>query len=80
MSPLFVTMAPLISSSLHSRSFSHPHSGLQALAGKGHQKGACVTPAMLPETERAELVSIKGFSMTALVVRALPDLDTKPIV
>ena len=49
-------------------------------AGKGHQKGACVAPAMLPDIERAELVSIKGFSMTALVVRDLPDLDTKPVV
>ncbi len=49
-------------------------------AGKGHQKGACVAPAMLPEIERAELVSIKGFSMTALVVRVLRDLYTKPTV
>ena len=54
--------------------------GTASLAGKVHQRGACAAPAMLPETERAELVSIRGFSMTALVVRALPDLDRKPNV
>ena len=49
-------------------------------AGKGHQKGACVAPAMLPDMERAELVSIKGFSMTALVVGDFRDLYIKPVV
>ena len=47
---------------------------------QGASERAYVAPAMLPEIERAELVSIKGFSMTALVVIDLRDLCTEPVV